>query len=106
MGRLTKSENDLIRNKAIAIIRNLTADQENKLTHDELSVLSSFLLIERAENTKLKKCEDEEEQPTAFNVEEVVKELENTSSEIFGHTKIISTNKAIEIVRRGGVNHA
>ena len=41
--------------------------------------------------------------PTAYDVEAVVKELENTSSEIFGHTKIISTNKAIEIVRMGGV---
>jgi len=44
-------------------------------------------------------------QPT-FDIEAVVKELEDVSTEIFGHTKNLSLDKAIEIVRKGGVNHA
>ena len=61
MSRLTSNKsNDDIKNKAISIIRNLTA--ENDLSYDELAVLSSFLLIERTENTMLKHYEDLEEQ--------------------------------------------
>lgn len=60
MSRLTiNKSNDDIRNKAISIIRNLTA--ENGLSYDELGVVSSFLLIERTENTKLKHYEDLED---------------------------------------------
>lgn len=60
MERLTKESNDLIRNRAISILRGLS--EENKLSSDELSVIGSFLLIERAENTKLKGYKDLEEQ--------------------------------------------
>ena len=60
MDRLTKYSNDLIRNKAVNILRKL--DSENGLDGDELAFISSFCLIERAENKELKKYEDLEEQ--------------------------------------------
>lgn len=60
MERLTKYSNDLIRNKAINILRKL--DSKNRLNDDELAVISSFCLIERVENNELKKYEDLEEQ--------------------------------------------
>lgn len=47
--RLTKYENDLIRNKAINILRNLS--DKNKLSGDELALIGAFLILERAENT-------------------------------------------------------
>ena len=58
--RLTKYSNDLIRNKAVNILRKL--DSENGLDGDELALISSFCLIERVENKQLKKYEDLEEQ--------------------------------------------
>lgn len=58
MSRLT---NDEIRNRAISIIRNLTAE-ENGLTHGDLGILSSFLLIERTDKDKLTHYKDLEEQ--------------------------------------------
>ena len=60
MERLTKYSNDLIRNKAVNILRKL--DSENGLDGDELAFISSFCLIERVENKQLKKYEDLEEQ--------------------------------------------
>ncbi len=60
MARLTKYSNDLIRNKAVNILRKL--DSENGLNGDELAIISSFCLIERVENKELKKYEDLEEQ--------------------------------------------
>lgn len=60
MERLTKYSNDLIRNKAVNILRKL--DSENGLNCDELAIISSFCLIERVENKELKKYEDLEEQ--------------------------------------------
>lgn len=60
MERLTKYSNDLIRNKAVNILRKL--DSENGLDGDELALISSFCLIERVENKQLKKYEDLEEQ--------------------------------------------
>lgn len=60
MERLTKYSNDLIRNKAVNILRKL--DSENGLDDDELALISSFCLIERVENKQLKKYEDLEEQ--------------------------------------------
>lgn len=60
MDRLTKYSNDLIRNKAVNILRKL--DSENRLDGDELALISSFCLIERVENKELKKYEDLEEQ--------------------------------------------
>ncbi len=60
MERLTKYSNDLIRNKAVNILRKL--DSENGLDGDELAIISSFCLIERVENKQLKKYEDLEEQ--------------------------------------------
>ena len=46
-----------------------------------------------------------DEQPTAYDIEAVVEELEKASSEIYGHIKILSLNKAIEIARKGGVKN-
>ncbi|MDE7331229.1 MAG: hypothetical protein K2O16_03160 [Lachnospiraceae bacterium] len=60
MNRLTKYSNDLIRNKAVNILRKL--DSENELDGDKLALISSFCLIERVENKQLKKYEDLEEQ--------------------------------------------
>lgn len=60
MARLTKYSNDLIRNKAVNILRKL--DSKNGLNGDELAIISSFCLIERVENNQLKKYEDLEEQ--------------------------------------------
>ncbi|EOS47176.1 hypothetical protein C810_01492 [Lachnospiraceae bacterium A2] len=60
MERLTKYSNDLIRNKAVNILRKL--DSENGLNGDELAIISSFCFIERMENKELKKYEDLEEQ--------------------------------------------
>lgn len=60
MERLTKYSNDIIRNKAVNILRKL--DSENGLDGDKLAIISSFCLIERMENKELKKYEDLEEQ--------------------------------------------
>ena len=60
MERITNKWNDKIRNKAISIIRNLST--ENSLSFEEKGVLSSFLVIERTENSKLAHYEDMEEQ--------------------------------------------
>lgn len=60
MERLTKYSNDLIRNKAVNILRKL--DSKNGLNGDELALISSFCLIERVENNQLKKYEDLEKQ--------------------------------------------
>ena len=60
MKRLTKYSNDLIRNKAVNILRKL--DSKNGLDGDELAIISSFCLIERMENKQLKEYEDLEEQ--------------------------------------------
>lgn len=60
MVRVTKYSNDIIRNKAINIIRKL--DKKNGLNGDQLSLISAFCLIERVENKTLKEYEDLEEQ--------------------------------------------
>lgn len=60
MVRITKYQNDQIRNKAINILRSLS--DKNKLTGDELALIGAFIIIERAENTKLKQYENLEEQ--------------------------------------------
>lgn len=60
MVRITKYQNDQIRNKAINILRSLS--DKNKLTGDELALIGAFITIERAENTKLKQYENLEEQ--------------------------------------------
>ena len=58
--RITKYDNDLIRNRAITILRNLSV--RNKLTRDELGIIGVFLLLERYENKALKEYEDLKEQ--------------------------------------------
>lgn len=63
MERLTKYSNDLIRNKAVNILRKL--DSKNGLNGDELAIISSFCLIERVENDQLKKYEDLEDRLNA-----------------------------------------
>ena len=60
MERITNKWNDEIRNKVISIIRNLST--ENSLSFEEKGVLSSFLVIEKTENSKLAHYEDMEEQ--------------------------------------------
>lgn len=60
MERLTKYSNDIIRNKAVNILRKL--DSGNGLNGDELALVSSFCLIERVENKQLKEYENLEEQ--------------------------------------------
>lgn len=60
MNRAIKHSNDLIRDKAINILRKLGS--ENGLDGDELALISSFCLIERVENKRLKECEDLDEQ--------------------------------------------
>ena len=70
MTRLTKYENDLIRNKAINILRNLS--YKNTLSGDELALIGEFLILESAENTKLAKYEgtklEPEDVPTVKNL--------------------------------------
>ena len=68
MSRLT---NDEIRNRAISIIRNLTAE-ENGLTHGDLVILSSFLLIERTDKDKLTHYKDLEEQGRLIDSDKAV----------------------------------
>lgn len=60
MERVTKHSNDLIRDKAIDILRGLSG--ENMLSGDELSTISAYVLLERVENKNLKAYEDAEEQ--------------------------------------------
>ena len=68
MERLTKYSNDIIRNKAINIIRKLS--ERNGLNGDELAVVSAFCLIERTENRVLKEYEDLEEQGKLLKLED------------------------------------
>ena len=44
-----------------------------------------------------------EDAPTAYDVEAVVKQIEDASVELYGFVKVVSLDKVIEIVRRGGV---
>lgn len=60
MERVTKYQNDIIRNRAVSILRKL--DGKNGLNGDELGAISAFCLIERTENRILKEYEDLEEQ--------------------------------------------
>lgn len=60
MERITKYSNDIIRNRAVNIIRKLR--DKNGLNGDELAVISAFCLIERIENKALKGYEDLEKQ--------------------------------------------
>lgn len=48
--RLTKYSNDIIRNRAINIIRKLS--DKNGLNGDELAVISAFCLIEHSRNMR------------------------------------------------------
>lgn len=42
--------------------------------------------------------------PTAYDADKVVEKLENISVEIFGEFKVLNLEKAIKIVKGGGVN--
>ena len=42
------------------------------------------------------------EQPIAYDVDKVVEQLKEESHETYGHLKIISTEKAVEIAKGGG----
>ena len=41
--------------------------------------------------------------PTAYDVEAVVKQIEDASVELYGFAKVVGLDKVIEIVRNGGV---
>lgn len=41
--------------------------------------------------------------PTAYDVEKVVKQIEDASVELYGFAKVVGLDKVIEIVRNGGV---
>ena len=43
-------------------------------------------------------------QPTAYDVDKVVEQLDRESGELFGKIKVITLDLAIEIVRKGGVS--
>ena len=43
------------------------------------------------------------EQPTAYDVEAVVKQIEDASVELYGFAKVVGLDKVIELVRNGGV---
>ena len=45
-----------------------------------------------------------ENEPIAYDVEQVVKELENISVQIYGEFNVLGLERAIDIVRGGGVN--
>lgn len=53
--------NEEIRYKAISIIRSLTAE-ENNLTHEDLGILSGFILLEKNNKNKLSYYKHLEEQ--------------------------------------------
>lgn len=109
MNRTTKYSNDLIRNKAVNILRKL--DSENRLDGDELALISSFCLIERVENNQLKKYEDLEEQgkllklPCAVGdtVYCIMTSIKGTNPTIFSqkfdHGMIESFGKAVFLTR-------
>ena len=41
--------------------------------------------------------------PTAFDVEKVVEELEKVSHEQFNHVQLVYLDRAVEIIRKGGI---
>ena len=43
-------------------------------------------------------------QPTAFDVEKVVEELEKVSHEQFNHVQLVYLDRAVEIIRKGGID--
>lgn len=45
-----------------------------------------------------------ENEPIAYDMEQVVKELENISVKIYGEFNVLGLERAIDIVRGGGVN--
>lgn len=44
--------------------------------------------------------------PTAYDVETVVKQIEDASVELYGFAKVVGLDKVIDIVRKGGVKNA
>lgn len=82
MKRLTKYSNDIIRNKAINIIRKLS--EKNGLNGDELAIVSAFCLIERIENKALKEYEDLEEQGKLLKLPCAVGDTVYADSGVFG----------------------
>ena len=44
-----------------------------------------------------------DEAPTAYDVEAVVKQIEDASVELYGFAKVVGLDKVIELVRNGGV---
>ena len=82
MGRLIEAE----------ILRN--AMMSSRIFHANTNREKSLLL--RAEQLV-------ENAPTAFDVETVVKALKKESVKVYGEITVIGLNKAIEIVRKGGV---
>lgn len=95
MSRLT---NDEIRNRAISIIRNLTAE-ENGLTHGDLGILSSFLLIERTDKDKLTHYKDLEEQGRLIELPCAVGDTVYYISGI--HNTLIKSAKVEEVYYNG-----
>lgn len=55
------------------------------------------------EGQQADRINDELEEITAYDVEAVVKHIEDASVELYGFAKVVGLNKAIEIVRNGGV---
>lgn len=47
--------------------------------------------------------DDVQKQPTAYDVDKVIEQLQNAGSRISFYDERISLNEAIEIVRKGGI---
>lgn len=72
---------------------------------DDIALKASITVDELLETNKpLEKIIDE--QPTAYDVEVVVKQIEDASVELYGFAKVVGLDKVIDIVRKGGVKNA
>ena len=65
--------------------------------------LKGYRLERHSESNRLIVSKSIANVPTAYDVEDVVKQIEDASVELYGFAKVVGLDKVIELVRNGGV---
>lgn len=65
--------------------------------------LDGYILTKHGESNKVLCSKSIADVPIAYDVEAVVKQIEDASVELYGFAKVVGLDKVIELVRNGGV---
>lgn len=68
--------------------------------------LDGYILTKHGESNKVLCSKSIADVPIAYDVEAVVKQIEDASVELYGFAKVVGLDKVIELVRNGGVKNA